>query len=231
MARALRFQGSLPLDFWGECVLTAGYLINRTPSSILKGKTPYEVLHGKPPSYAHLRVFGSLCFARNQNTNGDKFANRSRRCVFVGYPYGQKGWRVYDIETHEFFVSRDVAFFENQFPFQHAEAAPTSSISITEDDEESQLDDSVVRQTESPTEGILVDMEGSDTTNVVVADSTATSNPSNVQSTSSHDESEILGRGCRAKCPSTRLQGFVTNTIQKLSPSTRSPAQSVHRIL
>lgn len=84
----------------------------------------------------------------------------------------------------------------------------------------------MVRQTESPIEGILVDREGSDTTNVVVADSTATSNPSNVQSTSPHNESEILGRGCRAKFPSTRLQGFVTNTIQKLSPSTCSPAQS-----
>ncbi|MCH83154.1 hypothetical protein A2U01_0003969, partial [Trifolium medium] len=44
VARALRFQGSLPISFWGECVLAAG----------------------------------------------DKFASRSRKCVFVGYPYGQK---------------------------------------------------------------------------------------------------------------------------------------------
>jgi hypothetical protein len=130
VARALRFQGNLPIEFWGECVLTVGYLINRTSSSILNAKTPYEVLHGQTPSYTHLRVFGSLCFSRNQNTNGDKFASRSRRCVFMGYPYGQKGWRVYDIETHEFFVSRDATFFETQFPFQHTEVA---QMSITED--------------------------------------------------------------------------------------------------
>lgn len=105
VARALRFQGSFPIEFWGECILTAGYLINRTPSPVLNGKTPNEVLHGQLPSYAHLRIFGSLCYARNQGTKGDKFASRSHWCVFVGYPYGQKGWRVYDLKTHEFCVT------------------------------------------------------------------------------------------------------------------------------
>ncbi|XP_019092352.1 PREDICTED: uncharacterized protein LOC109129155 [Camelina sativa] len=35
-----------PINFWGESVLTAAYLINRTPSSIHKGCTPYELLYG-----------------------------------------------------------------------------------------------------------------------------------------------------------------------------------------
>jgi hypothetical protein len=67
---------------------------------------------------------------------------------------------------------------------------------------------------------ILVDREGTDTTSVVVADSSAAS------ITNSDDVNEPLGRGCRAKFPSARLQGLVTNTIRKLSPFTRSPSQS-----
>ena len=34
VARALRFQANLSIDFWGECVLTACHLINRTPTPV-----------------------------------------------------------------------------------------------------------------------------------------------------------------------------------------------------
>lgn len=76
VARALRFEAQLPIEFWGECVLTVAYLINRTPSSVLNNVTPYERLHNKPPQYDHLRVFGSLCYAHNQRRNGNKFESR-----------------------------------------------------------------------------------------------------------------------------------------------------------
>ena len=125
VARALRFQGSLPIKFWGECVLTAGYLINRTPSLILDGKTPYHVLHGVEPSYNHLRVLGSLCYAHEKT--GDKMASRSRRCIFVGYPYRKKGWRLYDLERQDFFVSRDVVFSEDVFPLAQTTDGPLIS--------------------------------------------------------------------------------------------------------
>ena len=117
VARALRFQANLPIEFWGECILTAAYLINRTPSDLLQGKTPYEILFGETPSYKNIRVFGCLAYAHNQKHGGDKFASQSRKCIFIGYPYGKKGWSLYDLDSGELFVSRDVVFKEHVFPY------------------------------------------------------------------------------------------------------------------
>ncbi|KAK1416343.1 hypothetical protein QVD17_32133 [Tagetes erecta] len=121
IARALRFEANLPTTFWGECILTATYIVNRLPSKVINNKTPYEVLLGRDPEYDHMRVFGCLAYYRNTETNGDKFEPRGKPGVFLGYPHGKKGYKVYDLEERKMVVSRDVIFAEDVFPFAKME--------------------------------------------------------------------------------------------------------------
>lgn len=86
VARALMFQSGLPVSFWGESVLTAAYIINRLPSTVLNNKCPYELFYNAFVDYDALKSFGCLAFASNPEHTTDKFAARGVACVFIGYP-------------------------------------------------------------------------------------------------------------------------------------------------
>lgn len=61
----------------------------------------------------------------------DKFGARSRAAVFLGYSSSQRGYKLLDLTTKQFFVSRDVVFKEHLFPFSQSEPAPTPFTPIT----------------------------------------------------------------------------------------------------
>ncbi|CAH9080033.1 unnamed protein product [Cuscuta epithymum] len=234
VARALRFQGNLPISFWGECVLTASYLINRTPSAIHEYKTPYEILFGVPPCYKSLRVFGCLCYAFNMKSKNDKFLSRSRKCVFVGYIFGKKGWHVFDLETQEYFVSRDVKFFEQIFPyasnsptdFPHPPEDPQPLISTDYNDPYSLGYSSAHDVVQPSTQGEIMS-HAEDTTPNMSQDAPLTGTIADTPQVSSLEEPAVdLGRGQRTRMPSVRLRDYVTHTIVKNSPFPASPAPS-----
>lgn len=112
------FSVYLHTQFWIDNVFAVVYLINRTPSKFLQFDTPSAKLYKCSSSYSDLRVFGCLAFVYTRPVGKSKFSPRARLCVFLGYPSRIKGYKLLGFHTHEAFISRDVIFDEDVFPFE-----------------------------------------------------------------------------------------------------------------
>lgn len=126
IARALRFHSGMSIRYWGHCVKTTIYLINKIPTGVLKGKSTHDMLYGKEPALNHLRAFGCLCFA-SILPRMDKFAPRAKKASLIGYSETQKRYRLLDLESHQVFISRDVTFMEHIFPFKDSIGASSDT--------------------------------------------------------------------------------------------------------
>ncbi|KAL0303814.1 UNVERIFIED_CONTAM: Retrovirus-related Pol polyprotein from transposon RE1 [Sesamum radiatum] len=100
----------------------------RLPTSNLNWKSPFEILYNRVPDFTQLKVFGCLCYATNTLPHKQKFDKRASKCVFLGYCQSKKAYKIYDLDTHTLFTSRDVIFREDSFPFQSS--PPSKSVSL-----------------------------------------------------------------------------------------------------
>ena len=110
-ARTMIHAQGLGKEFWGEAVVTATYLKNRSPTkSTDNNRTPYEVWTGRKPSLGHLQIFGCTAYTFIPKEKRTKFDSKTQKTIFVGYCEDSKGYRLYDPLTKKIIKSRNVYF-------------------------------------------------------------------------------------------------------------------------
>ncbi|KMQ84513.1 retrovirus-related pol polyprotein from transposon tnt 1-94 [Lasius niger] len=110
-ARWMLLELKLEKDMWTEAVLAAVYLINRSPTRVLKGKTPTELWYEEKPNLKKLRVFGSLIYLHlPKEINSGKLDSRTLKCIFVGYC--PNGYRLWNPKENKILYGSDVVFDE-----------------------------------------------------------------------------------------------------------------------
>ena len=81
----------------------AVYLRNQSPTKAVEGMTPHEAFQGNKPNVKHLRGFGCVAIAKDEQKKLDIIA---RRCVLVGYGTEVKGYGyMIRIETRCYIVA------------------------------------------------------------------------------------------------------------------------------
>ncbi|XP_019251379.1 PREDICTED: uncharacterized protein LOC109230324 [Nicotiana attenuata] len=81
-----------------------------------RGQNSIELLYHKNANIAHLRTICCLCYATNL-VKTNKFAERAKAAILMGYSEIQKGYILLDLATKQFFTSRNVIFKESGFLF------------------------------------------------------------------------------------------------------------------
>lgn len=95
------------------------HIINMSPSSGLDFQVAEEVWTEKPPSYAHLRVFGCEAFCHVPRDKQSKLDPESVKCIFLGYgDAGEMGHHLWDPQAHKVIRSHDVVFHEDKMHSQ-----------------------------------------------------------------------------------------------------------------
>jgi len=88
-------------------------------------KSQYEIVYRHTPDYHFLRVFGCACWLYLQPYNKHKIDFKSKNCIFIGYSLNHHGYKCLDLATCKVYVSRHVAFYENNFPYKSLAQTPS----------------------------------------------------------------------------------------------------------
>lgn len=113
--RSMLSHAKLTKDFWGEAVVAAAYILNRSPCVPLNYDVPEQVWQGKEISYNHLRVFGCVAYVHIPKDERQKLDDKTRKCIFIDYGEDQFGYKFYSTDLKKPIRSRDAIFQENEF--------------------------------------------------------------------------------------------------------------------
>uniref|UniRef100_A0A2N9GEX0 Integrase catalytic domain-containing protein n=1 Tax=Fagus sylvatica TaxID=28930 RepID=A0A2N9GEX0_FAGSY len=130
-ARCLRLNAELPKIFWAEAVDMACYIINRSPRVALDGKVAEEVWTGQEVDYSFMRIFGCPAYVHISGEDRSKLDPKSKKCIFLGFKKGVKGYKLWDPIAQKVVISRDVVFDEKSmtkaFKEEKSQAAESSN--------------------------------------------------------------------------------------------------------
>jgi len=101
----------IPNTYWVKVMHTTIYLVNRSSTRGVIRVAHEEVWFGRIPKVSHLKIFGLVAYALDENRS--KFIATSRRFLFVGYSNQGKAYMLLDPCTNQLVARKDVKIDES----------------------------------------------------------------------------------------------------------------------
>ena len=104
MARSMLKGKNLPNEYWAEAVACAVYILNRSPTKIVKNMIPQQEWSGKHCVF-HLRVFGCIAYAHVTKEVRSKLDDKGEKCIFIGYDEQYKPYKLFNHITKKVIIT------------------------------------------------------------------------------------------------------------------------------
>nr|KAJ0220011.1 hypothetical protein LSAT_V11C200060480 [Lactuca sativa] len=120
MVNSMLSYSDLSEGFCGEEMLTACYILNKTPNK-RSNHAPYELWCIKVPNLSYLKVWGCRAVVRLTEPQRKTLGERGIDCISIGYAEHSKAYRFYVLEFNDIvsintvIESRYVIFDEERF--------------------------------------------------------------------------------------------------------------------
>ena len=82
------------------------------PRFSLGRKVVEEVWIGKEVDYSLMRIFGCLAYVHIPSKERSKLGSKSKKCIFLGFKKGVKGYKLWDPVVEKVVISKDVVLEE-----------------------------------------------------------------------------------------------------------------------
>ena len=99
---------------WGETILTATYLYNRTPNSSINFKTPYELKYKEIPNINNIRIFGSLTYYKEPTSLIKKLDSKASPYYLIGFS-SSNIYKLYNPSNNKTIRARDCKIIEGYY--------------------------------------------------------------------------------------------------------------------
>jgi hypothetical protein len=124
---------------------------HRSPRVALDGKVAEEVWIGQEVDYSFMRIFECPAYVHISSEDRSKLDPKSKKCIFLGFKKGVKGYKIWDPVAQKVVISRDVVIDEKSmtkaFKEEKSQAAENnnkigrSTVQVELDELEFQLDE------------------------------------------------------------------------------------------
>ena len=129
--RALLHASGLPKTLWGKVAHHIVWLLNRTSTKAVDGKTPYEAAFGKKPDLRHVWEWGEKVWVRIEG--GNKLGGRVREGRWLGVDEQSKGFRVYWLDKRTVSTERNVYHDKTCLLVDHLKGEDWEFVEMTTD--------------------------------------------------------------------------------------------------